>query len=174
MSLIDRLGAPYWRFLRRIYAGGRPNETARRLNRSAARSFAAGRRRRRDVTLEVIGRSSGRPIILPLVMADHDGRWYLVSMLGNDANWVRNVHAAGGRAVIRRKTAREVVLRDVPAPERAPIIRRYLEVAPGGRPHIPVDRTAPLAEFEAIAADHPVFRIEDIENTENTEATGQV
>jgi hypothetical protein len=34
---------------------------------------------------------------------------------------------------------------------------RYL--APGGRPHIPVDRRAPLAEFEQVAARYPVFRI---------------
>jgi hypothetical protein len=31
---------------------------------------------------------------------------------------------------------------------------------PGARPHIPVDPNAPLAEFEAIAARHPAFRIE--------------
>jgi hypothetical protein len=37
--------------------------------------------------------------------------------------------------------------------------RRYLQVAPGTRPHMPVDRTAPLTEFARIAADYPVFRI---------------
>mgnify|MGYP002737751268 CR=1 FL=1 len=120
------------------------------------------------MTLEVVGRKSGKVISLPIVMVDHDGHWYLVSMLGNDANWVRNVNAGGGRAVIRRKTAREVVLRDVPVAERAPIIRRYLEVAPGGRPHIPVDRRAPLAAFDAIAADYPVFRVDDVHEGRNS------
>jgi hypothetical protein len=48
----------------------------------------------------------------------------------------------------------------VPSAECAPIIRRYLEVAPGARPHIPVDRNAPLSEFERIAADYPVFKVE--------------
>ena len=37
--------------------------------------------------------------------------------------------------------------------------RRYLRVAPGDRPHIPVDQRAPLADFERIAAQYPVFRI---------------
>ena len=120
------------------------------------------------MTLEVVGRKSGKVVSLPIVMADHDGHWYLVSMLGNDANWVRNVNANGGRAVIRRKTAREVVLREVPVAERAPIIRRYLEVAPGGRPHIPVDRRAPLAAFEAIAADYPVFRVDGIDDVHDS------
>jgi len=39
------------------------------------------------------------------------------------------------------------------------ILRRYLQVAPGARPHIPVDRRAPLVEFEQIAARYPVFGI---------------
>ena len=37
--------------------------------------------------------------------------------------------------------------------------RCYLAVAPGGRAHIPVDRRAPLEEFDRIAAQVPVFRI---------------
>jgi len=32
-----------------------------------------------------------------MVTAECDGERYLVSMLGNDANWVRNVRAAGAR-----------------------------------------------------------------------------
>jgi hypothetical protein len=48
---------------------------------------------------------------------------------------------------------------EVPAEDRAPIIKRYLEQVPGGRPHIRVDHRAPLAEFEAIADEYPVFRV---------------
>jgi hypothetical protein len=32
-------------------------------------------------------------------------------------------------------------------------------VAPGARPHLPVDRRAPLEEFERIAGQIPVFRV---------------
>ena len=46
-----------------------------------------------------------------------------------------------------------------PAPERPALTKRYLDVAPGARPHVPVDRRAPLADFAAIAADYPVFRV---------------
>ena len=42
---------------------------------------------------------------------------------------------------------------------RAPILRRYLEVAGGARAHFSVDRRAPLSEFEAIAPQYPVFRV---------------
>jgi hypothetical protein len=45
------------------------------------------------VTLEVMGRRSGRWISLPLVMAVVDGQRYLVSMLGENAAWVQNVRA---------------------------------------------------------------------------------
>lgn len=90
-------------------------------------------------------------IVFPVVMADYGGDWYLVSMLGENANWVRNVRAAGGRALIRHGEAHEVELYEVRVEKRALVLRRYLEVAPGARPHIPVDRSAPVEEFDRIA-----------------------
>ena len=96
---------------------------------------------------------------LPVVEADFDGERYLVAMLGTTANWVRNVRAAQGRAVIRHRTRESVRLVEVPVPDRPPIIRRYLQLAPGARAHIPVDREAPLDEFKKVAADYPTFRI---------------
>lgn len=53
----------------------------------------------------------------------------------------------------------EVRLEEVAVDERAPILKRYLELAPGGRGHLPVDWRAPVEAFEGIAADFPVFRI---------------
>ena len=41
----------------------------------------------------------------------------------------------------------------------APVLRRYLQLAPGARAHFPVDRHAALQEFEPIADRYPVFRI---------------
>ncbi|WP_240777662.1 nitroreductase/quinone reductase family protein [Nonomuraea basaltis] len=116
---------------------------------------------RRAVVLEVRGRTSGRTVSVPVVVADHEGGEYLVSMLGEEANWVRNVRAAHGHAILRRGDRRPVLLEEVPPDLRAPILRRYLALAPGARPHVPVSRRAPLASFEAIAARHPVFRIHD-------------
>jgi hypothetical protein len=49
---------------------------------------------------EVIGRKSGRVISFPLVMTV-DGQRYLASMLGDNTQWVRNVRASGGKAVLR-------------------------------------------------------------------------
>jgi hypothetical protein len=72
---------------------------------------------------------------------------------------VRNVRAADGRAVIRHGWAREVELQEVPVGQRAPILQRYLDVAPGARPHVPVDRAGPAGEFARIAPDFPAFKV---------------
>lgn len=146
--------------LRAMYAGGRGNATARRFARFWAAVLGTGLLPRRWVTLEVVGRRTGRVTRFPLGMADWEDNWYLVPMLGNDCNWVRNVRAAGGLATIRHGRARAHHLVEVPVEERSPILKRYLQKVPGARPHVPVDRNAPLAEFEAIAARYPVFRVE--------------
>lgn len=145
--------------LRRMYRGGRADRTATRFARVWSRVFALGLQPRRWVTLEVPGRISGRPTRFPLGMADLDGEWYLVSMLGEDCNWVRNVRAAGGRATLVRRRRRAVVLEEVPVADRPPVLRRYLRTVPGGRPHIPVGPDAPQAELEAVAARYPAFRV---------------
>jgi hypothetical protein len=145
--------------LRAMYQGGRADGTARRLSRLWAAVFGLGLMPRRWVTLEVAGRRSGRLARFPLGMADRDGQWYLVPMLGERCNWVQNVRAAGGRATLRHGRAVTCRLAEVPVRERAPIIKRYLQQVPGARPHIPVDRNAPVADFEAIAPRYPVFRV---------------
>jgi deazaflavin-dependent oxidoreductase (nitroreductase family) len=150
----------WWRgHLRWMYRRGRPNRLARLLNRGSAVAYAAGIWPSRLATLEVPGRRTGRTISFPVVLADHEGERYLVSMLGEDVNWVRNVRAAGGRAVLRHGRREAVRLEDVGPAARSPILRRYLACAPGARPHIPVDRHAPAEEFEQIAPQIPVFRI---------------
>jgi hypothetical protein len=60
--------------------------------------------------------------------------------LAKNANWVRNLKAADGRAVLRHGRREGVHLEEVDPSVRAPILRRYLQVAPGARAHIPVDR----------------------------------
>ena len=77
------------------YRGGHPNRLARVLDRCTAALYTLGVAPNYLVTLEVRGRCSGRTIALPLVMVTVGGERYLVSMLGEKANWVRNVRALG-------------------------------------------------------------------------------
>lgn len=142
-----------------MYREGRPNPVAGILAQATATLASAGLSPRRLVTLEVRGRRSGRLISLPVVITDYQDERYLVAMLGQSTNWVRNVEAAGGAATIRHGRREAVNLEPVEQNARAPILRRYLQLAPGARAHIPVERSAPLTEFEQIVSDYPVFRV---------------
>ncbi|MEU8251940.1 nitroreductase family deazaflavin-dependent oxidoreductase [Nonomuraea sp. NPDC048916] len=157
----ERAGATRLHRLDRwLYRSGRPNRLARAINRAWATVFAAGvLQPDRLVTLRVPGRRTGRVISFPLVVADYQGERYLVAMLGQGTNWVHNLRAAGGRAVLRHGGDEAVRLNEVDPGSRAPILRRYLAVSPGGRAHIPVDPQAPLEDFEQIAAQYPIFHI---------------
>jgi deazaflavin-dependent oxidoreductase (nitroreductase family) len=112
------------------------------------------------VLLEVRGRVSGQTRSTPVVIATIDDEQYLVSMLGPGSEWVKNVDAANGEAVLRHGRRRRVHLVSVPPAERAPILREYVRVATSGRLHFPVAVGAPLSEFEAIAEQYPVYRID--------------
>ena len=142
-----------------MYKGGHPNWLARTLNRIWA--LLASRRiaPKGLCTLEVRGRRSGRTIGFPVVVADYEGRRYLVAMLGERTNWVANVRAADGNAVIRHRGTEEVRLEEVAPADRPAILRRYVAVSPGGRAHIGLDPEATLQDFEKIAHEVPVFRI---------------
>lgn len=148
--------------LRAMYSDGRANAAARRYCRFWMAVFRLGLMPRRWVVLEVAGRRTGRLTRFPLGMADFEGRWYLVPMLGADCNWVRNVRAARGRVTLRRRRARTCQLLEVPVADRAPILRRYLQKVPGARPHLGVDPDAAVGEFEAIAPQYPVFVINEL------------
>jgi hypothetical protein len=114
-----------------FYRGGRPNRVARLLDRGGAMVYALGVAPNYMVTLEVPGRRTGRIFRLPLVMVVFDGERYLVSMLGEDVNWVRNVKAAGGKVTLLHGRREEVRLEEVAPEYRAPVLKDYLKRAPG-------------------------------------------
>ena len=142
-----------------FYRGGRPNRVARILDRGGAMVCALGVAPDYMVTLEVPGRRTGRIVRLPLVMVLVDGKRYLVSMLGEDVNWVCNVRAADGRVTLRHGRSEDVKLEEVAPEDRAPILKDYLDRAPRAGAHMPVEKDAPLAEFERVSSRFPVFRV---------------
>jgi hypothetical protein len=103
------------------------------------------------VALNVRDRASGRmradAVVVPTVAGEH----YIVSMFGDISDWVQNLEAAHGDAVISHRGARRVHLEPVPPEQRAPILREYVRVASSGRKHFPLPVGAPLADFAAIA-----------------------
>lgn len=155
-------------FKRWLYRGNRPNWIARILNRAWAVVHSTGIAPNYLVTLEVIGRKSRRVISFPLVMVVVEGQRYLVSMLGDNVQWVQNVRAANGRAVIRSGGREEIQLEEVSADQRAPILKVYLQRAPGARAHVPVNKDAALVEFQKVAAAFPVFRVTSYKTVQPT------
>jgi pimeloyl-ACP methyl ester carboxylesterase len=142
-----------------LYRNRRPNWMATIINRCWAAVHALGIAPNYLVTLEVPGRRTGRKISLPLAMVIIEGNRYLVSMLGAEANWVRNVKAAGGNVTLRHGRREQVHLEEVAENQRAPVLKAYLMRAPGARPHLPVHKDAPLSEFERVSALFPVYRV---------------
>jgi hypothetical protein len=146
-----------------MYRGGRPNLLAKVLNRGSAIVHSLGISPNYLVTLEVVGRKSGKTIGFPLVMTVMNGERYLVAMLGEQTNWVQNVTAAGGRATLRHGETEQVLLEEVSVHDRAPILKAYLKHAPGARPHMAINKDAPISEFENVAARYPVFKLETVD-----------
>ena len=146
--------------LRLFYRDWRPTRLGKLVNGAFAWLSGLGLTPCVLLTLQVRGRRSSLLRTNVLVVAEHDGQRYLVSMLGDRSEWVRNVRAAGGEAFVKRGRSRPVKLTEVPAEERGPILKAYCRVATSGRRHFPVPHDAPLSEFSAIAADYPVFRID--------------
>jgi hypothetical protein len=143
-----------------FYRDWRPTRLGKLVNRFSAWLSGIGLTPPVLLTLQVKGRTSGRLRSNVLAPATYNGQRYFVSMLGGGSEWVRNVRAAGGQAFIKRGRAHPVTLTEIPPQERAPILKAYCEVATSGRHHFPVPYDAPLSEFQAIAAQYPVFRID--------------
>jgi deazaflavin-dependent oxidoreductase (nitroreductase family) len=155
-----------------FYENRRPTRLGKAVNRAWSWAASAGltpkswpgEPRIGTVTLEVRGRASGRPRSNVLTWVEQDGQRYLVSMLGERAEWVKNVHAAEGQAVIRHGRREKVLLDEVPVGERAPILKAYLKrTALSTGQHLGLDPQAPLVEFQRIAPVHPAFRIRKID-----------
>ena len=147
--------------MRLFYRDWHPTPLGRWVNRVQGLWSSLGLPPSFMATLEVRGRKSGRLRANPIVIATVDGLRYLVSMLGPGSDWVKNIEAANGDAVLRQGRRRPVHLTPVVAPEeRAPVLREYVRIAPSGRTHFPVAVGAPLSEFAAIAHHYPVYRID--------------
>ena len=143
-----------------FYRNWRPTRLGRWVNRLMCWWSGLGLPPKFQAALEVRGRSSGQRRSNPVVIATVESKHYLVSMLGPESDWVKNVEAAHGDAVIRQGRRRRVHLAPVPSEQRAPILREYVRIAPSGRQHFPLSVDAPLSEFEAIAERYPAYRLD--------------
>jgi deazaflavin-dependent oxidoreductase (nitroreductase family) len=110
--------------------------------------------------LAVRGRTSGEWRTTPVNLLDHEGKRYLVAPRG-EAQWVRNMRAAGAGQLRVGKTVEDFRGRELGDDEKVPVLRAYLKrwkvevgVFFGG-----VGPDSTDEELLAIAPRHPAFEV---------------
>ncbi len=118
------------------------------------------------VTLEVLGKRSGKPIRVSLTTVRQGGFRYAVSLY-DKSQWVRNIRAADGHAVFLSGGRTLVRLLEIPVEERGPILLDYVgqrafshSGAESARIFFGLEPNPTLEQMEIIAERYPVFRIE--------------
>ena len=113
--------------------------------------------------LEVRGRTSGEPRRVPVNLLTVDGQRYLVAPRG-ETQWVRNLRASGGEAILLLGRRREgVAATELADEEKPPLLRAYLKrwKAEIGVFFKGVGPDASDEELLRIAPGYPVFRLRD-------------
>jgi hypothetical protein len=123
-------------FVRRVF-----NPIAMKLGASGVSTLAVPRRRTEGVEH------------IPVIVASHAGARYVVSTRG-EAEWVKNLRAAGGGELTRKGKTERFHAVEVPTGDRGPIIAAYRAAAgravSGYWKKLPDD------------ADHPTFRVDPV------------
>ena len=143
----------------------RPRWFRRQTNRVVAWLAGVGLTPANTVRLEVRGRKTGRVRAFAVTTAALRGEHYLVSLAG-ESDWVRNLRAADGNAVIKHGHRRGVHTEEIPAQQRAQVLSAFLEKralskspSSAARDYFGVQPHPPLEELERIAERYPVFKI---------------
>ena len=115
--------------------------------------------------LTVPGRKSGKMRSTPISSLTVDGQQYIVGGLA-EADWVKNVRVAGWGLLAQGRKKERVRLSELPVEERAPILREFPRLVPGGVQFfqrlyvLPKDPALLPDAFAGLANQCPVFRIE--------------
>jgi len=140
-------------------ADGRKFSRAERIGNLVAKVLvSSGVGPKRMHLLTVQGRKTGRPHTTPLTVVETDGQRWLVAPYGGVA-WAKNVGASGSAKLRRGRVMGQVKVEPVDAHESALVLKAYIHIEPITRSAFEVGPDASLEEFEAIAPNHPVFRI---------------
>lgn len=108
--------------------------------------------------LTVRGRKTGKLYSTPVSLVEENNQRWLVSPYG-EVSWVKNARAAGEVTLTRGQHSDVVGIEEVTPTESAPILKTYLHNEAITQPYFEVSPDAPVEDFVAIAAAHPVFRL---------------
>jgi deazaflavin-dependent oxidoreductase (nitroreductase family) len=129
-------------------------------NRAMAGLAGLGLSVRGSRVLAVRGRTSGQWRTTPVNPLIHEGERYLVAPRG-EAQWVRNLRAAGAGELRLGRRAEEFTATELPDADKPALLRAYLEhwKFEVGVFFDGVGPDAPDSELRRIAPGYPVFRI---------------
>jgi deazaflavin-dependent oxidoreductase (nitroreductase family) len=108
--------------------------------------------------LTTTGRRTGQSRSTPVIPVRHGARQWLVSPYG-EVPWLLNARASGHVGLRRGRDMHSFTVREVSAVEAGPILKQYVAVASATRRYFRADRAAPISEFVAEAALHPVLEL---------------
>jgi hypothetical protein len=117
--------------------------------------------------LSVPGRATGKLRTTPVSSLTVGGLRYVVGGIAN-ADWVKNVRAAGWGILRHGRQTERIALIELPVEERAPVLRAFPVLVPGGVSFfrrvysLPDDPAALPDAFAALAPNCTVFRIETL------------
>jgi deazaflavin-dependent oxidoreductase (nitroreductase family) len=112
--------------------------------------------------LTTTGRKTGRPLTHPATVVRDGERLWLVAPYGA-VSWVHNARAAGRVTLRRGRHRRDHAVREMPAAEAGPVLKRYVAIARPTRPYFTADKDAPVEDFVAEADRHPVFELRPLD-----------
>lgn len=122
--------------------------------------------------LTVPGRKSGLPRTTPVALLPEGDGWRLMSPYGM-VDWVKNLRAAGSANITWRGRKIVVTAHELTPAEAAPVLRDVLARAPrmlrkAFAPYFDTPASAPLTEWEVEAERHPVFHLQQVEDSERS------
>jgi deazaflavin-dependent oxidoreductase (nitroreductase family) len=108
--------------------------------------------------MTTIGRKSGQPRKTPVTLVEEDHEKWLVAPYG-PVSWVLNARAAGRVTLRRGQKTGAYAIREIPATEAGPVLKKYVAIAGATRSYFKATKDSPVAEFVAEAGVHPVFEL---------------
>ena len=136
-----------------------PNAFERVFNRAFGFFVGLGLAPAHMFLLEVRGRKSGKIYRTPVDLLQYGGKQWLVAPRGR-TQWVRNAEAAGEIVLKRGSQRRAYRLRPVPAADRPPYLKAYLDrFKTEVQRYFSVAAGSPPEAFAPVAEDYPVFEL---------------
>lgn len=110
--------------------------------------------------LDVVGRSSGEVRTTPVTLLEVADKRYLVAPRG-EVQWVLNARAAGRVTLRQASSSSDWAVSELADDAKPELLKVYLErFGNAVGQHFPIDGSAELSEFDAIAPRYPVFLLQ--------------